>query len=354
MKSPDTNILDPKTRKPRPASTASHTEAQESYSINAHEIDPKLFARLRAKLEEAMRDIGLDSAGRSILKGALEDEINWLNPNTNRTPECQLFSSRPTILRKGLRSLFAFCPYVSGTADNGHPVTLTCDSFEHERGEITATFVDYLTRRHEQAQTLGSASASAWRQAILLARQPEMRTSTYDRILELADAATQELEGDMNLGPQMVTTAAIERLEKIVNDRLPKQRKDVGKKHAKRQLGAWRSREEVAADFNNAAFPIKGKRGKMATCSPRKIMDWDRRHPDANRPDRFGYHAQLHLDTKYRDDYYTCLHNWLDHWEEYERQYKEWRLTHPKSPFSAFRFNKDSRLDFEADVDGYC
>lgn len=187
---------------------------------------------------------------------------------------------------------------------------------------------------------------------ILLERLPALADG-----IEATAAAYTRLTDPSSLIEDAITSVRGSPLyEKIdaIAQTLPKQRKDAGQKHSKRQPIGWRSRKDVAADFDRAAFFIKGKRGKMGRCSPRKIMDWDRKYPDPDHLGPFGYHAQLHLDKKFMDDYKACLQKCYGHCANYKRQYEKWLTTHPHSPRSAFRFNKDERLDFERDIDEYC
>lgn len=213
MKTMSSHKLNPHNWKLTPKPSNGPLRPQEAYSVNANKIAPSLFRKLKAELEDKMLMAGVDQFSRQSMKDALTDESQWLKANHNRSPETELFSFKPTILRQGLRSLFQFHSCASGTTTDGQNITLTCDSFERDRDEIKTAFMDYLTQRYEQARALGSSSATAWRQALLLGQKLLGDANLYDKILSLADTATLELEADLELGGTVNLSAKLEQLE---------------------------------------------------------------------------------------------------------------------------------------------
>lgn len=347
-----TKKLDPANWKPNPDATTDK-QPQETYSTDVAEADPAIVKEMIAKLEDRMLDADVGIASRAFIKQAISDEMDWLNPDGHRSPEYKLFSFKPTILRQGLRTLFNFLPFVS--SPNGSPVyfMLTCDSFEHDRAEILNLLIQYLNARYEQAKSIGSISIEKWRQTLMLAHALQTDATVYDKMIELADAATFELESNLRFGSQNAVKQDVERIEQTITARLPKKRKDKGKRHLKNRTGGWRTQAEVAYDFNEARFRPSPKARPMGACPISKIKEWDRRHPDVTHRNRFGYYAELRINPELKAEYSECLRNWNAHWAEYRRQFSAWSAAHPRSPRSSFRFDKDHCLEFHEDMSTY-
>lgn len=123
-----------------------------------------------------------------------------------------------------------------------------------------------------------------------------------------------------------------------------KTRADAGKKHRKHKKikGAWRSAADVAGDFNKSAFMPKGKgkKRKLGTCDEKKINGWDARYPDFAHRNKWGYYAELRIDSNLKEQYNEVLRNWAAHWADY----KAWNEQHPNAKYRPAR-----RTDIDPD-----
>ena len=310
---------------------------RESYYYN-NPADKETIKILQKQLEDKMLTHEVSASARKFMLNSLADELEW--SDRSHAPEEKLFSFKEAILREGLCKLFSFVPNVSGQTADGNRISLTCESFENDRKAILESLVGYLTHRLEQAKAIGSDAASKWRKAILLAEKLISTPKLYDKVLELADEATLELEADMRLGKTDNIATITESLEQIKSN-LPRKRKMGGKRIPHRNVSEWGKKQaDVAADLNKS----KVKRGNgvksLGGCTIRKIKEWDRKYPNANNKNEYGYHAELRLKREYKNDYAEFVQSWAAYWASYQAQFDAWRAKHPASKIDSFRFKK--------------
>lgn len=310
----------------------------ESYYYSNPTADKDTIGNLQRQLEEKMLTYDVSSDARKHILRAIADERNW--SDSPHAPEEKLFAFKEATLRDGLRKVFSFVPSVSYQTDNGRATSLTCESFETDQAAIKKSLIDYLTHRLEQAKAVGSDAASKWRKAILLAEKLISTPKLYDKVLELADEATLELEADMRLGKTDNIATITESLEQIKSN-LPRKRKMGGKRIPHRNVSEWGKKQaDVAADLNKS----KVKRGNgvksLGGCTIRKIKEWDRKYPNANNKNEYGYHAELRLKREYKNDYAEFVQSWAAYWASYQAQFDAWRAKHPASKIDSFRFKK--------------
>ena len=306
----------------------------ESYYYSNPTADKDTIGNLQRQLEEKMLTYDVSSDARKHILRAIADERNW--SDSPHAPEEKLFAFKEATLRDGLRKVFSFVPSVSYQTDNGRATSLTCESFETDQAAIKKSLIDYLTHRLEQAKAVGSDAASKWRKAILLAEKLISTPKLYDKVLELADEATLELEADIALGGTVNLAQSIEQIKSS----LPKKRKKGGRHPLGRNKGAWKTQAEVARDMDKARFTPEHGEKAMGAGTIDRVKQMDQKHPDPANANKFGYHAQLRLDERLKEDYKAFLARWYAHWDSYKEQFKEWRKNHPASKRSSFRFKE--------------
>lgn len=136
-----------------------------------------------------------------------------------------------------------------------------------------------------------------------------------------------------------------ETIQNIFVDRQSKSKRKPVKYKVKRQTSDWKmTQKRVAADLNQGKVYLEDKAPPMGGCTIQKVKDMDRRHPDADHANWFGYHAELRLKSCYSQEYIDCINRWKAHWAAYKRQFLAWRETHPASKRSSFRFKPDIEI----------
>lgn len=306
---------------------------RESYYCN-NPADQESIKILRKQLEDKMLTHEVSASARKFILKSIADELEWSdNPHS---PEEKLFAFKVATLREGLRKIFTFIPTVRCQTDDDQATVLTCESFETDQAAIKKSLIDYLTHRLEQAKNIGSDAASKWRKTILLAEKLISNPELYNTVLEMADEATLELEADIALGGTVNLAQSIEQIKSS----LPKKRKKGGRHPLGRNKGAWKSQAEVARDMDKARFTPEHGTKAMGAGTIDRVKRMDRMHPDPAHANKFGYHAQLRLDERYREDYEAFLARWYAYWINYKEQFMEWRKNHPASKRSSFRFKE--------------